>query len=471
MLASSWATAAIAMVASVIVARMMQPAELGVFTVTMAVSALLSTLQLAGANEYLIYSKTVTTEDRRRVLGMVVILTLVTSTAMIAGRPVWIAVYGDSGVADVAAILAIQMLIAVISAPVSAMLTREEQFGRISIINGITALSLSALQILLVYWGYSYMGLAVASLLSTIVSTILFCVLGREHFTWRPLFKGLRAITGFSSKLAGINALTTLYSQSPAIVIGAMAGLNTSALYGRANMIGQIYQQTISRAVDPIIRARLANEFRDGAPEQNSLLASSRLLFVVSLMFFGFTAVIADILIPLIFGPQWAAAASAMAILCIGFVVWPLNSPISSLLLAVGQPGRLFRLRLINIVLRLIALFSLSPLGLDYIAAGMVATAYVNFAQGLQVTHRYAGLAWGTYLRALTPTFAVGVLPVLLVFGFRHAVLDNFVDQWLTLLCSGGAMACLALATLWLAKHPLWLEITHLFRWRKRTGK
>ena len=153
MLASSWVTAAIAMVASVIVARMMQPAELGVFTVTMAVSGLLSTLQLAGANEYLIYSKIVTTEDRRRVLGMVVILSLITSTAMVAGRPLWISVYGSSGVADVAAILAVQMLVAVLSAPVSAMLTREESFGRISIVNGITAISLSSSQILLVYWG------------------------------------------------------------------------------------------------------------------------------------------------------------------------------------------------------------------------------------------------------------------------------------------------------------------------------
>ena len=471
MLASNWVTAAIAMVASVIVARMMQPAELGVFTVTMAVSGLLSTLQLAGANEYLIYSKIVTTEDRRRVLGMVVILSLITSTAMVAGRPLWISVYGSSGVADVAAILAVQMLVTVLSAPVSAMLTREESFGRISIVDGITAISLSSSQILLVYWGYSYLGLAIASLLSTVISTILFCALGREHFTWRPQFKGLREIASFSSKLFGINALTTLYSQAPAIVIGAVAGLNTSALYGRANMIGQIYQQTISRAVDPIVRARLANEFRDGVPEETFLLASSQLLFVVSLMFFGFVAVVADILVPLIFGEQWAASASAMAILCFGFVVWPLNSPTASLLLANGQPGRLFRLRFINTGLRLVALFSLSPLGLDYVAAGMVATAYVNFALSVQVTHRFAGLAWNIYLKALTPTLAVGVLPVVIVFVLRYAFLDNLADEWLTLLGSGSAMACLALATLWLAKHPLWLELTQLFQWFNRAKR
>lgn len=461
-LASQWFAAGLAMVSSVLVARMMQPAELGVFTVTMAVTAILATLQTAGANEYLLFSKNADRETRRRVFGMMLILTSLACAGLVLGRPVWIAIYHDPGVADVAVVAAIQMALGVTATPIYAMLTREEQFVRLSAVTVICSLTLSILQVVLVWLGFSYMGLAYAALASTVVYVTAMMILAPQHVTLQPSFRGLGPIMSYGSKLFGVNALSTLHTQAPPMVIGALTGISASALYGRANMVEQIYKQTIARGVDPIVRARLAAERRAGADGFATLTASSRMLLTLSVAFFGFVAVAAGLIVPLIFGPQWSAAAPVMQILCIGLAVIPVNSPTAALLLAADRPGPLLRLRAVALGVRLGLLVLLAPFGLQAAAWGMTAAAYLDHGLSLAAARRYAGLSILPYLQGLWQSFLTGIIPVIVTFLVGYVLEAEGLTGWPLLFGMGVVMAVAVIVSMAVARHPLFMEAYHL---------
>ena len=456
-----------AIVASILVARMMQPEELGVFTVVMSVSVVLNTLQAAGASEILLYSKEVDQDLKRRVLGLTLGTTAIVCAVLVLGRPFSIQTFGTPGAADVADIIAIQTVLAVFTVPVLAMWRREEAFDKLSLVNIIGGATLSALQVGFVFSGYSYLGLAYAALAATFVTLVLTSTFGIRHFILVPSFRGLASIASYGGKLFGANALGTIYSQSTSAIIGALGGVAQSALFGRAYMTAQIYGQTIGRAIDPILNARLASHRRSGVDGNPTLFLFSRYLLTISTMFFGFIAICADLIVPLIFGEQWAPAVPAMQILTAGLVLTPLTSPTAALLLAANQPGTLVRIRLVNVILRIVALVALVPYGLTAIAWGMVATAYCNWAQSVHAAHKVANLPVRRYLLVLFPSLMAGIVPVGLSFVARFGLSEAGTEGWALLVATGAVMAFLSIASLAIAKHPLWTEFATL---RKRVA-
>lgn len=447
-----------AIVASILVARMMRPEELGVFTVVMSVSVVLNTLQAAGASEILLYSAEVNHELKRRVLGLTLCTTAVVCGILVLGRPFWIKTFGTPGAADVADIIAIQTALAVFTVPVLAMWRREEAFDKISLVNIAGGATLSALQVLFVFAGYSFMGLAYAALAATFVTLVLTSTFGWTHLVWIPSFRGLGKIASYGGKLFGANALGVIYTQSTSAIIGALGGVSQSALFGRAYMTAQIYGQTIGRAIDPILNARLASHRRSGIDGNPTLFLFSRHLLTISTMFFGFIAICADLIVPLIFGQQWVPAVPAMQILTAGLVLTPLTSPTVAVLLAANRPGMLVQIRSINVLLRIAALVVLVPYGLTAVAWGMVATAYCNWAQSVRAAYKVAGLPVRQYLLVLFPSFMAGLVPVCLSLAARFGLSEIGIEAWALLVATGAIMTFLSLASLVLSKHPLWGE-------------
>lgn len=458
-LSAQWAAAASSIVSSVLVARMMQPEELGVFTVVMSVNAILLTVQMAGANEYLLYKGDTSRETRRKVYGLTVLTTLLICILLVAGRPVWISIYGDPGVADVATVMAVQACIGMLCTPIYGMLVREEEFSKVGINHTVSNLALAACQVGFVWAGFSYMGLAYATVVGGIVSLFLLVVLARHHLILVPRFKGLGEIAAYGGKLAGSNMLTIIYVQMPTMIIGALSGLAQSALYGRANMIAQIYNQTIARAIDPVMRARIASVKREGGDPNEIYLQMSHTLVTVSMLFFGFIAITADLIVPLIFGPQWAPASLAMRILTIGLVLTPLTGPTSAIVLAADRPGLLLRIRTLNVLLRLVILVITAPYGLAAIATGIASTAYFNWAQSIGAVRTVADLKLADYFRNLAPGVVVAIVPLIMLAGTRMLFTVFGVDGWYMLVSLTMAMAVFAFGALWVFKHALFDEV------------
>jgi len=453
-----WLSALAGIASSIFVARMMLPAELGIFTVTMAFSTILSTIQTAGSTDYLLYAPSVDRDHRRSLYTLTMLLTLAVVLTLILGRPFWIAIFGESGVADVAVVIAAQMFIWAQVMPIHGMLLRMERLDLISLIALVQNLTLSLLQVVLVWLGFSYMGLAYAAATATAVGAIGYLIAAGEFAVFAPRVKELGSVFLLSGKLFVANSLSVLNNNAAQILIGGASNVGTAALFGRANMIGQIYSQTISRAIDPLVNARLAASRRDGGGAQQPLARSSGILITASLAFFGFVAICSDLIVPLVFGSQWAPAAPAMRILALAYIAIPLTSPTAALLLSHGDPLQLIRLRAVNLAARVVGILLLLPYGLTAVAIGVAASIYVNLAQSLYAIRSIAEVRLRPFLLSLVPNALCAAIPLCITLMVRLSMQRHGMTGWSLLLVSGGAMAFFQAVSLMLFRHPLWQE-------------
>jgi O-antigen/teichoic acid export membrane protein len=465
-LAGQWVSALMAILSSLVIARLLTPAELGVFTVTMALVIVLQTLQSTGANEYLLYTPGIGIETRRAALGLSVLSSALLAGIILAISPFAAHFYHSPGMAAVLQVVALNTVLGVLVAPVAAMLAREQAFGAIGWIAAATSLVQSAFQIVFVWLGWSYMGLAWALTASTLASIALHFLFRPGYILYRPAFHGMRPLLGFGSKLFGVSVMTQINNVCPQILIGATGGLSAAAMYGRANTITQIYSQMIARAVDPVLAARLAADKRGGGAMASSLFVTSQALTAISIPFFGFIALYAHLVVPLMFGPQWGEAILPMRILCCGFAVWPLTSPTTALMLAAGRPGMLLRIRAINTILRVLLILLASPFGLPAMAVAVAVSTYINLAQSILAARTGAGIPIRDYARSIADSVKVSMAALLAAWlaplALAGAAHHNAIATLAAAVAGAGAAWLIVLRA---THHPLWMEV---LRWRQR---
>ena len=132
--------------------------------------------------------------------------------------------------------------------------------------------------------------------------------------------------------------------------------------------------------------------------------------------------------------------------------------------IAAGHPGVLFRVRAINVLVRIGALIALAPMGLVPVAWGIVATAYVNWIQSMLAARKVANLPLRAYLVALWPSLAVALIPLTCVLLSRIALSASGLAGWNLLMASSLVMGVTSILSLAIFDHPLWQEMKHLIR-------
>ncbi len=456
--AGQWISALTMFGTSLIVARLLKPDELGIYAVSLALATVIQTLQNVGSSEFVLYSKDLDLSDRRAAFG----LSLMAATAvafLLVGLAVPIAEwYAVPQMADLLYIFALTVLINALSSPVSSMFARHERFAVISAANAITIIVQSGAAIALILLDYSFYALALSGTVAAVVSVIFHALLGREFILYRPSLSGMRRLTNFSAKMFALNILDQIYNACPQILIGRLAGLSSAAMYSRASIVTQIYSQVIARAVDPVIVARIASTNRESGDSSQVYITSSSILLAVSAPFFGFIAIYAGTIVPLLFGDQWGDAILPMRILCVGFTIWPLTSPTSSLLIAAGMIDLLVKIRTGMVMTRITLLALFAAGGLPIATTALTFTIFGNMVISMLAIRHVTGMSIRHYVHrlrsSLAATFvALAAAGVTAVFG-QFAGLSAIGTLALAV-ATTGASWFLALKV---GKHPIWLE-------------
>jgi O-antigen/teichoic acid export membrane protein len=462
--------------ATLLVSRFMPARDLGIFAVTMSLTAIIAVFQNSGAHEFLVYQRDdrVDLSMRRSAFGLSLATSLAVAGVLLVAGPQVAQFYSEPRMVPILAVLALQTAIGALASPNVAMLAREQRFQTSSLISLVSSITLSATQILYTMLDFGPIGLAWATVTSSAVFVILNYIWSREYNLFFPSFKNIKNIAGFGVKILGTNLMVQINNNLPQIILGRLLSLTDAALYSRANATTQIYSQTVARALDPIINARIAHEGR--TQSSSSLIPASQAMLAISAPFFGFIAIFAPWFVPLMFGPQWQAAVLPTTILCWGFLIWPLASPISAVLLAAGRPGLLLRIRMINTIFRAAVVILLARWSLNLACAGISIGLYLYFAHGLIAMRDVVGISIRSYIASLGKSLLVSVVTLgacgaFVIFFNAYPVAGLPTDESVNakMVAGGAALAAVAWFTsLALTRHFIWSEMIYLVESRLR---
>jgi len=416
---------------SVVLARLLTPAEFGVYAVALAVQAVLMPLADLGLSADLVRSA-----DPGPREGTVATLSLTSGTVLTALMVATSApLAGLMGSAESAATIAVfsgTILLASIGVVPLARLQRDIRQRTLFGIAVADFVISTLVTIGLVLLGWGPMALAVGRVSAqTVAMTLQFRLARvRPHFGFDRAVA--RSVLGFGVPVAGANLLSWALLSIDRVVLSRTRGAAALGLYVMAFNVSSWPMSAIGQAVRGVALPAYA---RVEAGRESRVLADS-LGLVWSVGVFG-GAIISALAAPIIgflYGEKWVGAVPVLAVLGILGAVRVIIDTLNTFLFARGDSRSVLILQAIWFAALLIAL----PLGAFWAGAPGLAWAHVVVAAGVVVpltlrACRGSGVRVRDAVVAMTPP----LLAAGLVFGVAAAVAAAIESQFLTLVAGG----------------------------------
>ncbi|HQU48231.1 MAG TPA: lipopolysaccharide biosynthesis protein [Casimicrobiaceae bacterium] len=451
-------------IGSIVIARLLTPSEIGVFSIAVLLSGLAGTVRDFGVTQYLIQEKDLTDGKIRAAMALSIgIAWFLAVVLLLLSGPV-ARFYREPGIAGAVIVLASTFLLVPFGSVVMAMLRRELRYWAIFRIRVGSTLVATTLSIALAMHGFGYMSLA-WSALGGVVATILLCGLHRPAGLPRlPSISQVPQVFSFSGPVVLTRVISELSRAIPELAVGKAQTMESVGLLGRALGLRAIQDKVLMSALWSVVLPYFSKLERERGNLRTSYARVQAYVTGVAWPMLAFLAGAASPIIAVLYGPQWDASAPPLRILCVAGMVASALPFFSAVLLARGRADAPLKMQLLCAPFRLVAVVVSAPFGLLAVSSALVAASLLDLAVCYGYLRRLAEVDWRDLLdgsaRSIGVTIASGIGPAW--FGGSIAPVD--LSPIVALLAASATAALGWLAAIYLFKHPVRQEIAVVAR-------
>jgi len=457
-MADSYLGVVLQLASTVIISRLLTPAEVGVFAIAAVFAALASTFRDFGVAEYLIQERDLTAEKIRAAFALNVIVSWLMAFLLLAGAPFAASFYGEAGVAHVMYIQALTFLIVPFGAISMAWFRRELNYTPVIINNVLSSIAGFIVAVTLATMGFGYMSLAWSSLASIVVAVLTAVWFRPSTFPRWPALRGIAGVFKFSKFASVIYIASQFRRGAPELIIGRVRGVADVGLFSRANGLVEIFNRLAIKPLMQVCMPYFAQHDRQHGSIASVYTVSVSLLTALGWPFLGCAGVMAYAAIRIIYGEQWMAAVQLAQILCLAGAIEMTFLLAREALLVRGQARRASAMQLQIVGLQVLGLMAVVPFGLPGACWGLVASATASAA--LSAWHlRTVGVGVGALVRDCAQSLSLAAVTVgpLAVAAFLVPQTETNYVRWAL---AGSSFAVVSwLTTLRLMRHRLWDEL------------
>jgi O-antigen/teichoic acid export membrane protein len=457
-----YASLAIGIASSMVLARLLTPEEVGVFSVVMALLAMVATVRDLGAGQYLLQEKDLTTERIRAVwavqlglgAGLALLVTLCSSPVA--------NFYAEPRMRAIILLLALNYFVNPFGSVTYAWLMREMRYESIAIIRFSATAAGAGTSMLLAYSGHGPLSLAWGSLASTSVNALVSVLFRPRGYPWLPGVREIGRVLAFGTRITSTSIINTIAVGAPEFCLGKLQSLSAAGFYSRANGLVAMLDRLVTDAVYTVALSLFSKESREARDSGASLLKSIACVAALSWSFAFTLMFLAHPLVLVLYGSQWDASAGLVPWLA-GALLFAAPIPLCrAALIGAGAVRKVLHASALSGALS-VALAAFGALfGLIEVGIALLVAAALSAVAWLSVTRHACGFDWrergARAAVSLLVALASAVAPALvwLVFGTR--------PQHTALALLLGALGCAAgfLLALWHSDHPLGQEAKRL---------
>lgn len=402
---------------SMVLARLLSPPEIGVFSVTMVLLSFASTFRDLGAGQYLVQERDLT-DDRIRAawliqLGLGGLLGLLTLAMAI---PV-ATFYGEARMRDIMLLAALGFAINPLGSISYGWLMRSMRYDALAMMRFCATLAGTCVSLYLAWRGWGPVSLAWGALANTCTNAAIGVALRPAGYPWRPGTRELKRVLGFGTRLTSSTLVETTANALPELTLGKLQSMTAVGLYSRANGLVSMFARLISDSVNTVAVAVFAKSARESGDVGAAFLRANAYMTALGWSFALLVLCMAQPMIRVLYGHQWDGAVLATRILVLAFAA---NLPAAlcfQALLAVGATGTLLRTVVCASALS-VAGAGLGALhSMEAMTVGLAAGAALASFVWLKHTQAVLGFAWAGFARHLRQSALIalcaGVGPLL----------------------------------------------------------
>ena len=464
-----WATLAriaaqiLTVAVGVLLAHLIPPDEFGRVAVTIVVGELALALANQGAGSVLVQRRELTRGhvEATATLAFVVGVLLSLATLLLAPM-VTTPLFGEQ-TTQLFQLLSPAFAIAAVGIVPLAMLERELDFRRISMIEIATVMVSSAASVAYALLGLEAEAYVLGFITGLLAWAVLLVALGPAVLPrWRP--REMREVAAFGVP-AGLASMAMVgYGNVDYLILGARLSSAQVGFYYRAYTLGVQYETKISDIIQRVafpVYSRTENADHMRAVRSRIVRINAAVIYPMLALFVA----VAPELVPWVFGERWEPAVLPAQILAVAGMARMVNNGTPALLLAAGRPRALLAFNLCRLTALAAAVMVAVPYGLIAVCIAVsifqVITTVASYALMLP---RLVGITLRRLALDLAPAIVASGIMLAAAFPVVGALSAADLPRPLTVLLVSALAAPLYALALRLTAPAAWADLLLLAR-------
>lgn len=388
---------------SIIIARLVAPAEYGLIAMTGVFIALATTFIDSGFSNALIQKKESRQIDFSTVFYFNLALSLALYLLVFCLSPYIARFYNEPILEPVTRWVALELIISGVTIVQRAKLIRELDFKTQTKASLASAAIGGGVGIAMAYMGYGVWALVAQTMVRSSLNTILLWV----YTAWRPSLEfsiiSFKSLFDFGSKLLVSNILHSIYQNLYGLLIGrhysaADVGYYRNA-YGISSLPSMNLSSVITRAIYPV-----QCQVQDDKPKlTTSFHEYIRISCFVIFPLMATLSVVARPLVSLLLTDKWLPAAELISILSFAYLWTPVMAINNQIINVCGRSDLYLRAEVMKKIIAIAILIITMPLGLNTLCWGVVAYSFVDMVIIIYYARRVITTSYYQQIRAIVP--------------------------------------------------------------------
>lgn len=330
------------------------------------------------------------------------------------------------------------------------LLTREMAFRKLARIDITGAVLTGGIGIGCALAGLGVWSLVVSSLAGASIRVALVWTItswrAKAVFSW----EATQELFGFSAGLLGFNAINYWARNLDNVLIGKIIGATALAIYARAYYLMLLPITQITGVISNVMFPALSSIQNDKPRVKSIYLRTIGTITLITYPAVIGLFIVADPLIPLLYGSQWAGVVPVFRVLCGASLIQAVVNPVGWIYLSQGRSDWMFRWGLAACMVFLVAIAAGAIVGTLMAITWLYLIAnVVLFYPAISIPGLLIGMTFRNLVSAISGSLGCSVLMALIVFP-AGLIASSTLAPWMALLVQilVGALAYLALIRL-----------------------
>lgn len=355
-------------VITIILARLLTPAEYGVVGIIMIFITIANVFVQSGFGTALVQKKQADEIDFSSVCYFELAMAAVMYGLLYLAAPYIAAYYNIGELESIVRVLAVVLFPGAVISVQTAYVSRKLEFKGLFVATLAASVIAGAASIRMAYGGYGVWAMVGQQVVYYFALTaVLFLAV-----SWRPVsacsLARIREMFGFGWKLLCASLLDTVFNNLYGLFIGKIYNEELLGSYNRGEQFPKLIATNLGAAIQSVLLPAFAARQDDVSQVRQMVRRAIRLSSFVTLpMLMGLFAV-ADTLVFVLLGEKWLVCVPFLRIMCISYCFWPIHITNLQAINAMGRSDIFLRLELIKKGLSVAAL----AVGMCFSVYGMV---------------------------------------------------------------------------------------------------
>jgi PST family polysaccharide transporter len=434
----------------VVLARLLPPAEFGLYAIAAATVEIALLLGGSGMLEALIQRRDLSPGHQAAAVAIQMGAACLLGVVLVGGAAYAEDTLAMPGLAPLMRMQALLLPVTALALLPSSRLSRDLAFGPLAtaevvfrLVSGMVAIGAAVL-------GAGAMSLVYGALAGTAVRTLVLWVAAPVRPGFRFRLAHVQDLYRFGAGMVVIGVANVLARRLDVLIIGARLGTVTVGLYQRAFQLLLLPLEQLLNPVTKVLFPALATVQGDRDRLRRAFLAVVRLSALVGFPLMTLVWVLGDLVIVVAYGPAWLGAAPILRLLAVsGYfrIVYRMHGLVVQ---ASGRPLAEGLRQAVYVVLVVALTFVGSLAGIEGAVAGVVIASAIFMASMTRLALGLAGVGASEWLGAMRTGTAASVAMAGALLVTRAVVAPYFAASVLLVVTCVAGLPAYILAVRWL---------------------